>query len=681
METLLKDFLLIFGLATGVLLLCHRLKLATTVGLLLTGVLVGPNGFGLISATHEVEILAEIGVVLLLFTIGVEFSLEGLLRIKKYVIFGGASQVLLTILFSFSISRHFGVPFGGAVFVGFLVSLSSTAIVLRVIQQRAEIESPYGQMSLAILIFQDIIVIPMMLLTPLLSGTTGQAQEPVAQLVLKASLLILLALAGAKWIVPQVLYQIARTRSRELFMLSILVICFAAAFLTNLLGLSLALGAFMAGLIISETEFSSETLGNIIPFRDVFTSLFFISIGMLLDVKFLVLHPGQVTLIVFVLMLSKSLIVCLVVLIMGFPIRTGILTGLALCQVGEFSFVLFLRGAQYGLLEARFYQLFLTVSIITMGVTPFGIALAPRLGDLVSKWPLPRKLKTGFSESLKAMTSRKREKLKDHLVIVGFGFNGRNLARAAKAVAIPYVIIEMNPKTVKDERKKGEPIFYGDATQESVLEQADVKDARIAVIVISDPLASSRITVQVRKENPKAFIIVRTRFVTEMKNLYRLGADQVIPEEFETSIEIFSRVLARYLIPRNEIEGLIAQVRADGYEMFRTLPKDPASLPDLRAYFSGLEVNTFRVMKGAPVEGKSLRQLDLRKKYGINLLAVQRDRQVLPNPDADTLILARDLLVVLARPADLTSHCGLFLNPASEKAYECDLSSGDQQNT
>ncbi|MEJ2726712.1 MAG: cation:proton antiporter [Deltaproteobacteria bacterium] len=452
METLLKDLLLIFGLAAGVLLLCYRLNLATTVGLLLTGVLVGPNGFGLISATHEVEILAEIGVVLLLFTIGVEFSLQSLLRIKTYVIFGGALQVLLTTLFSFSISRQLGLPFGAAVFVGFLVSLSSTAIVLRVIQQRAEIESPYGQTALAILIFQDIIVIPMMLLIPLLSGTAGRGQEPVAQLVLKAALLILLALAGAKWIVPQALYQIARTRSRELFMLSILVICFAAAFLTSKLGLSLALGAFMAGLIISETEFSSETLGNIIPFRDVFTSLFFISIGMLLDIKFLVLHPGQVALIAFVLMLSKSLIVCLVVLSMGFPIRTGILTGLALCQVGEFSFVLFLKGAQYGLLEAEFYQLFLTVSIITMGVTPFGIAFAPRIADLVSKWPLPRKLKLGFSEATKAMTSRKRQKRKDHLVIVGFGLNGRNLARAAKAAAIPYVIIEMNPRMVSRNR-------------------------------------------------------------------------------------------------------------------------------------------------------------------------------------------------------------------------------------
>ncbi|MEJ2726713.1 MAG: TrkA C-terminal domain-containing protein [Deltaproteobacteria bacterium] len=200
-------------------------------------------------------------------------------------------------------------------------------------------------------------------------------------------------------------------------------------------------------------------------------------------------------------------------------------------------------------------------------------------------------------------------------------------------------------------------------------------------MVISDPLASRRIAVEVRKENPKAFIVVRTRFVTEMGPLYRLGADQVIPEEFETSVEIFSRVLARYLIPRSEIEGLIAQVRADGYEMFRTLPKGSASLPDLKAYFSDVEVNTFRVMEGAPVAGKSLRQLALRKKYGINLLAIQRDRHVLPNPDADTVILAEDLLVVLAPPADLTGHCTLFRSPTSEKAHECDLSNGDQQNT
>jgi len=251
METLLKDFLLIFGLAAGVLFLCHRLHLVSVVGFLVTGILVGPNGFGLISATHEVEVLAEVGLVLLLFTIGIEFSMESLLRIKKYVIFGGAFQVLITILISFVISRQFGLPVGQSVFIGFLVSLSSTAIVLRLFQQRAEVESPQGQLSLGILIFQDIIVIPMMLLTPLLAGMTGQGLEPVIQLVLKAILLILLAVVGTKWIVPQILYLIARTRSRELFMLSILVVCFAVAFLSHSLGLSLALGAFLAGLIIS----------------------------------------------------------------------------------------------------------------------------------------------------------------------------------------------------------------------------------------------------------------------------------------------------------------------------------------------------------------------------------------------------------------------------------------------
>ncbi len=662
MENLLKDFLLIFGLAIGVLFLCYRLRLATIVGLMVTGVLVGPNGFGLISATHEVEILAEIGVILLLFTIGIEFSLENLLRIKRYVIFGGAFQVLFTVLISFLISKQIGLSPGQSTFIGFLVSLSSTAIVLRLLQQRAEVESPHGQMALAILIFQDIIVIPMMLLTPFLAGVTGQALASIIYLILKGVLLILFVLIGAKWIVPQVLFLIVRTRSSELFMLSILVMCFAVAFLTHSLGLSLALGAFLAGLIISETEFSHETLGNIIPFRDVFTSLFFISIGMLLDVNFLVLHPGQIILIALAVMILKSTLVGLIIMLLGYPMRTGILTGLALCQVGEFSFILFMRGAEFGLLETQFYQFFLSVSVITMGITPFAISLAPHLADLVSKWPLPQKLKTGFSRGIKAKEFRRRQKLRDHLIIVGFGFNGRNLAQVAKTAAISYAIIEMNPQTVRDEREKGEIIYYGDASQKTVLELADIKYARIVVIVISDPVACRRITATARRENPKAFIIVRTRFITEMEHLYNLGASQVIPEEFETSIEIFSRVLSKFLIPRNEIERLISEVRTDGYEMFRTLQKEAVSLPDLNYKLPDIEINTFRVEEAAPIVGRSISQIELRKKYGITLLAIQRDHQIISNPDADTTIHAKDLLVVLALPDNLIDHCGLFLN-------------------
>ena len=647
---LLKDLLLIFALAIAVLLVCHRIRVATTVGFLLTGVLAGPQGLGLIHGVEEVEILAEIGVILLLFTIGVEFSLQSLFRIKRLVFLGGVLQVSLTVVVTFLICRQFGLATSQGVFVGFLVSLSSTAIVLKLFQERAEVESPHGQTSLGILIFQDIVVVPMMLLTPFLAGKGLQVQGAVWLLILKGFGLLALVLVCAKYVVPEVLYRVARTRSRELFSLTILVICFAVAFLTHQLGLSLALGAFLAGLIISETEYAHETIGNVIPFRDVFTSLFFVSIGMLMDVRFLFAQPGQIGLIAVAVMGLKSILVLLVVLLLGFPLRTGILAGLALCQVGEFSFILFMRGAEVGLLGRRFYQLFLDVSVLTMGVTPFMIAFAPRIADTIIRVPLPKKVKAGFSERALAAS---RQRLRDHLVIVGYGFNGRNLASAAKRARIPYVVIEMNPQTVREERKKGEPVHYGDASQQAVLESADIKDARVVVVVISDPMACRRITSTVRKENPKAHVIVRTRFLSEMQSLYDLGANQVIPEEFETSIEILSRVLGRYLVPRDEIETFVAQARAGGYQMFRSPSTDMASGIDLKAHLPDMDVGTVRVDEKSVLVGKSLSQIELRRKHGATLLAISREGAILSNPGGETTIQPHDVLLMLAHPDSL----------------------------
>lgn len=473
---LLKDILLIFGLAIIVLLICHRLHMATTVGLLLTGVLIGPHALGLIEAVKEVEILAEIGVVLLLFTIGIEFSFENLMRIKRSVLLGGSVQVFFTIAAVFVLTRQFlGLSFGSSLFTGFLISLSSTAIVLRLLQERAEVESPHGQTSLAILIFQDMIVVPMMLLTPYLSGIKNQVYGPITPLVLKTLVFFLLIFAASKWIVPKMLYLSARTRSRELFLMSILVICFAVAFLAQSLGLSLALGAFFAGLIISRTEFSQETLSRIVPFRDIFTSLFFVSIGMLLDMKFVLHHPGLIAFSTFSIIILKILLIIIVVLILGFPLRTSLLTGLALCQVGEFSFILFLKGSQLGLLDERFYQLFLNVTVMTMGITPFLISFSAKLSDVILRVPIPMRLKRGLYGGRPSKEEGKSPKLRDHLIIVGFGFNGRNLAHAAKVSGIPYGVIEMNPRTVKDEREKGENIFYGDASHGAVLEQVNIR--------------------------------------------------------------------------------------------------------------------------------------------------------------------------------------------------------------
>jgi len=659
---LLNDIVVIFGLAIAVLFICHRLRVPTVVGFLLTGIFVGPYGFGLVKAVHEVEIFAEIGIVLLLFTIGIEFSFERLLQIRKSVLMGGSLQVLLTFLATLFIARQFGQAFGEAIFIGFLVALSSTAIVLKLLQERAEVDSPHGRTTLGILIFQDIIIVPMILVTPLLAGATGNSAESVLILLAKGIGIILLVFVSAKWVVPRVLYQIARTRSQELFLLSVIVICLGVAWLTSKAGLSLALGAFLAGLIISESEYSHQALGNILPFRDVFTSFFFVSIGMLLDVGFLFRHPGTIFLITLGILVLKSLIASFVTVLLGFPLRTSILVGLALGQVGEFSFILSRAGVEHGLLAGNNYQMFLAFSVLGMAATPFIITLAPRAADIILRLPLPKRLISGFYP-VSEMTEKKVKSKKNHLIIIGFGINGRNVARAARLSGIPYAVIEMNPETVRNEQAQGEPICYGDATQEAVLQHANIKDASVAIVAIHDPTATRRITEIARRLNPKAHIIIRTRYLQEMKPLYELGANEVIPEEFETSVEIFTRVLAKYLIPKDEIEKLVAEVRSDGYEMFRSLSKDTLSFSDLNLQLPDVEISTLKIAEKSPLVGKSLAEIELRKKYGVTVLAVRRESQILSNPDVDMLFYASDVLFVLGPPDRIADIAGLSQNP------------------
>ncbi|NOY06876.1 MAG: potassium transporter KefB [Chlorobi bacterium] len=656
---LLNDIVIIFGLAVAVLFICHRFGVPAVVGFLLTGILVGPYGFGLVEAIHEVEVLAEIGIVLLLFTIGIEFSFERLLQIKKSVLLGGSLQVLLTFLATLFIARQFGLAIGVAVFIGFLVALSSTAIVLKLIQERAEVDSPHGRTTLGILIFQDIIIVPMILFTPLLAGATGNVGESVLVLLAKGIGIILLVMVSTKWIVPRLLYQIAKTRNQEVFLLSVVLICLGVAWLTSMAGLSLALGAFLAGLIISESEYSHQALGNILPFRDVFTSFFFVSIGMLLDVGFLFREPGTIALIALGVIVLKSTIASFAAVLLGLPLRTAIVVGLALGQVGEFSFILSRTGVEHGLLEGNIYQTFLAFSILTMAATPFIIALAPRAADMILRLPLPKRLKAGFSPVPEANIPD----VKDHLIIIGFGVNGRNVAQAARLSAIPYAIIDVNPETVRNERAKGEPIYYGDSTQEVVLQHANISEARIVVVAINDPASTRRIVEVVRRLNPKVHLIVRSRYLQEMKPLYELGANEVIPEEFETSVEIFTRVLRKYLVPKDKIEALVAEIRSDGYEMFRSLSKDSSSLSDLHLQLPDVEISTLMIAEGSSLVGKSLAEAELRKNYGVTVLAIRRNSEVLSNPSVNMPLCVDDVLFVLGPPDKVARVASLSRSP------------------
>lgn len=662
---ILTDLVVIFGLSLVVLFVCHQFRVPVIVGFIFTGILAGPHVLGLVRAVHEVEILAEIGVILLLFTIGVEFSFANLLQIRQSVLVAGPIQVGATCLAGLALTWHFGWPWGEAIFAGFLLSLSSTAIVLKILQQRAEVDSPQGRTSLGILIFQDIIIVPMMLLVPVLSGVTENVGASLLMMLGKAAVIILLVIISAKWVVPHVLYHIAATRNRELFLIFIVLICAAVAWLTAQAGLSLALGAFLAGLIVSETEYSHQALGNILPFRDVFSSFFFISIGMLLDVGFLIKRPAIILLITLGALLMKTLLAGGATMVLGFPLRTAILVGLALCQVGEFSFILSKVGVSHGLLTGPGYQLFLDVTILTMVATPLIMTKAPRLADFILRWPWPQHLKHGSYLATEFSAQAPR----DHLIIVGFGMNGRNLARAAKAAGIPYVIIEMNPETVRKEREQGEPIFFGDATQEEILHHANISEARIVVVAINDPSAVRRITNLARRLNAKVHIIVRTRYVNELQPLFELGADDVVPEEFETSVEIFTLVLRKYLVPKEEIERLTSEVRANCYMLFRGLFKElEEEFTPLRRQLHDVEISTFRLMEGAPLAGRSLAQMELRKKHGVTVLAVRRDSQVFHNPDPNMTLMPDDLLITMGSPDNLSKVTGLFTRSSGPEA-------------
>ncbi|MBN1406274.1 MAG: cation:proton antiporter [Calditrichaceae bacterium] len=653
---LLNDIVIIFGLAIIVLFICHRLHIPVILGFLITGMLVGPYGLALVKEIHNVEILAEIGVVLLLFTIGIEFSFKKLLQIKKTVLIGGPLQVLLTFTAAFFLSRYFDLSIVRSVFMGFLIALSSTAIVLKLIQGKSEMDSPHGRATLGILIFQDIIVVPMILITPILAGTGGATGTSLLVLLAKGIGIILLVIISAKWIIPKLLYQVIRTRDNELFILSLVVVCFSVAWLTSIAGLSLALGAFLAGLIISESEYSHHALGNILPFRDIFTTFFFVSIGMMLNVQYLVEQIGIVSLLAFSLIIIKAVIACTVTLLLGYSLRTAIIVGCALAQIGEFSFILAGVGREHGFLAGDIYQRFLAVTILTMAFTPFMIAFAPRLTNLVLRLPFPKRLHSGKSGEEADLTSKKT----DHLVIIGFGLNGKNLAHAAKATNIPYAIIEMNSDTVREERVKGEPIVYGDASHKNALDNVYIKNARVAVVAINDATATRQITQQIRRLNPTINLFVRTRFVQEVEPLKKLGADEVIPEEFETSIEIFARVLSKYLIPRNEIDKIVSDVRANNYNAFRSFASGMGNISDLKQQLMDVDISAIRIEPGSALIGMSIIKADLRKKYGISIIAVKKGEQILTNPAPSAVLNEDDVVYLLGSPDKITESQHIF---------------------
>ena len=659
---LLQDVVLILGLSVLISVLFFRVKIPAIIAFLATGIIAGPYGLKLISVAGEVEQMAEIGVIFLLFVIGIEFSIKGLSKVGRIVLWGGLMQVGGTIALTFLFCWQLGLPYTESVFMGFLLSLSSTAIVLKMLIERGELNAPHGRIALAILIAQDIIVVPMMLVTPLIAGQSDNVWLSVGELLLRIIAVVAIVYVLARFIVPFVLRQVVQTKSRELFILSTVVMCFATAGFTSQMGLSLALGAFFAGLIISESEYSHQAMANIIPFREIFISFFFVSIGMLLDLSFFADNWLVVIALTLLVVVAKSGINMLVAIILKYPPRTSIIASLHLFQVGEFAFVLSVAGMQYELLQENTYQIFLSVSILTMGITPFVIASATHISDFLIRAPLPKEVRNRLiaRQHWLKETQKPKEELSNHLIIIGYGVNGENLARAARTAGIPYIVVELDPEIIEKCRRDGVPVIFGDAAAEEVLAHLAVPNAGVVVIAISDPDATRRILSAIRHINLTAYIVVRTRYVKEVQSLLNMGADEVIPEEFETSIEIFTRVLMHYLVPRNDIEELTEKIREGNYSMLRDNTgaiagnRSPLPIPDMEIIV--LKVNRAR----AKLVGKSIGEIGFRSNHGVGLLAVQREGRFFTRLE-DNLTLEFDDKLYLAGNAVQMARFNKFL--------------------
>lgn len=652
--TVLSGLVILFGVAVATVLLFRRLNLPSIVGFLIAGILAGPSGFGLISTTHHVEQAAEIGVVLLLFTIGIELSLPELRRIFYLLVVGGGLQVGLTIVTVMLLGTIAGFPFGQALFFGFLVSLSSTAILIKLLMDAGEMDAPHGKTTIGILIFQDLCIVPLMLFTPILANGGGVGSA--GWVLLKALAVVVGAHLLARKLVPWIFSQVVRTRSRELFVLTIIFIGFGTAWITAAAGLSLALGAFLAGLAISESEYSHQVMGDLIPFRDAFLSLFFVSVGMLLDLSTVLAEPLLVVGLTLTIIFIKAILGGLACVMLGLPLRVAVVVGLSIAQVGEFSFVLSQVGLQEGLLTPYMYQLFLAASVATMILTPFCLYLTdPVAGYLVRLAPARLSRGRRRLEGTKGLRT-----LRDHVIIAGYGLNGKNLATTLRHLDIPHAIVDSNPFTVTEVQQRGETILLGDATQEEVLKHLRIESARILVVAISDAAATRRIVAQARRLNALLHIIVRTRYLVEVEPLYRLGANEVVPEEFETSVEILARSLRVFMLPHDVIEDRIAAVRRDGYAMLRSASRRHGHALGIAAYLSGAEIATFRVKRTSILVGKSLSEGTLRARSGATILAIKRGEEVYPNPDPVWELSEGDVVLTLGTPEQLKAAARLF---------------------
>ncbi len=622
------DVIVLLAIATAGLIAARAVGLSAIVAYLVAGVLVGPGVLGWVAHTPAVDQLADVGVALLLFGVGIEFSLERMRRTISRMLASGTLQVGLTFAAGAGAFAAFGTPWPTAILIGFLLALSSTAVVFKLYDDAGEIESPHGLVAAGILLFQDLALVPMALLVPVLARAEARGGAAAMALV-EATLAVGVLLFLARAVLPRVLALVARARTPELFPLAALVLALGTARAATAIGLSLPLGAFFAGLALSGSPYSHQVFAELLPLRDAFVAIFFTSVGMLLDPAVLATEPALLAGIVGLVALKGVLVVAILALLWR-SVRIAILVGCALAQIGEFSFVLAREGAAAGIFPAAYEQAFLGAAIVTIAATPFLVRLSYRLAALASAAPPPDV----------------PPELENHVMLIGYGVTGQAVARVLHDTGVPFVAVDLLADVVQRAQREGLPVRFGDASRRGTLKSLGVERARAAVVATGDPAATRRIVSLIRQSNPRARILARANRVHEVAELERLGADDAIPAEFETSIELLVRLLHALGVPRHVVRVQESLLRLGHYQALRGVGATPDLLVQARKLILGGILETAQVMKGCAAAGRTLAELDLRRHTGATVLSIVRDEQPQPTPDGPTRLEPGDLIVL-----------------------------------
>ncbi|MEQ8202499.1 MAG: cation:proton antiporter [Smithellaceae bacterium] len=631
-----KKLLIILGFSIPVIYLFNKVKLPSIIGFLITGVVIGPFGLKLIDDTAGIQFMAEIGVAFLLFTIGIEIQFSRFLKNLSEIFLSGGLQILCTFIVGMLIGLAMQLSLNQSIFVGFILTHSSSALILKLLKDRSDEDSPQGKISIGVILSQDLMVVPMMLMIPFLAGGSGPDALMIVWKMFKSILIIVVILAAARYVIPFMLERLVSMNMRDVLVITSVVVAMGIAWITESLGLSLAIGAFLAGMALSDTDFTHQIISDINPFRDVFLSVFFVSLGMILDINFLREHTGYILLVSLCIILIKAAIVFGLVKLLRYPLRVALLSGVMLAQIGEFSFVLASQGLHQNIISGFVYQGFIGASVLTFIATPLLVSLTYYL-----------LAKKRIAEGIPLTEKSRQIQLSNHAIICGLGLNGKNLIKVLKNTGINYVIIDLNFKNIKEAKAKGEKnIIWGDASNAEILKHAGIDSARVLVIAISDRFLTKRCLDIAKSIKPDLHVIVRTKYVADIDELVKLGADNIIPEEYETSIQILSRVLRMYHVPNSIILAQGNIIRNKSYGVFREVRFTEEAFEQINQILAQGTIETFYVASGSTIIGQSIKDLDLRARTDATILNIIRDNKTITNPSSDFVFQAADQLII-----------------------------------